>query len=109
MTIERAYDVVELVLKTDKETRNCDTELVFAVWKVQTGKSIYSRDDSKYLLAPESITRARRVIQNDQGRYLPTRVGVLVQRRIKEESIKKYFSKEKKFLQNYLDLKYGVS
>lgn len=70
----RLNDLVERALKEYPETRSSDRKLMMTVWWYQDAN--YMTDFKHFFqyvaLMPESITRARRKLQ-EQGRYLPTK------------------------------------
>lgn len=72
------------------ETRNSDTELAIRLWKDFYNQHIY-KDEMIELEALhnvpsiKTISRVRRRVQNEEGRYLPTRLAVAKKRRISEE------------------------
>ena len=77
--IQYIKELVRKVLKDNPETRNSDHKLLLKVWETQ---GLKLTDEQKYFFTkcatPESITRARREIQeagyykatNNQGRLL---------------------------------------
>lgn len=91
------YDKVKEVLRILPHTRNNDAALVVAIWNlffshkasIIDGKTAFTVDVIEELggsLAKfESIRRARQVIQNDEGLYLPTTWKVAKGRRINED------------------------
>lgn len=77
--------IVEEILKNDERARNDDIWLLIRVWREQ-GKKIYiSANERKGLISPETITRVRRKIQNDEGKYVPTDAEIVRRRGIKEK------------------------
>ena|SRR3990167_3965437 len=103
--LKQLEEKVMNVLSSFPLARNSDKWLVLKVWEAEgiintDGKWIINESLLPELTTPESITRIRRHIQNDQGILLPTDHTIMVQRRIKEEFIKNYFSEE-----NYTEYK----
>lgn len=89
-------------------TRNSDKELMWRIWVKHQKLLIQDLEDFFKGLSAETITRARREIQNDEGVLLPTLAGVLVRRRIKESAIKDYYGEGSKEFQTWLGHKYDV-
>lgn len=56
------------------------------VTRDEQGIECIALENLRYLPPVESITRARRIIQNDDNNFLPTSEKVRKQRRIKEEN-----------------------
>lgn len=67
-------DLVERALRDYPETRSSDRKLMMIVWWYQNSE--YTADFKHFFqyqaLMPESITRARRKLQ-ERGKYLPTK------------------------------------
>lgn len=80
---------VEEILKKDVLARNDDKHLMTVYWKEVDGVDMNNFESSFFERAtqPESISRARRLIQH-QGKYMPTD-SVLRGRRAKEFAMKK--------------------
>lgn len=93
-----AKDIVERIMEVDSYARDCDTYLLLRYWCETTGKQNFApinamKHFSIGLTPPETVTRARRVIQNTEGRLLPTCFDVAVKRRIKESVLKEYYGR----------------
>lgn len=91
-------EVVEQILEEDDHARNNDTYLVLLVWKktspLYTFAPIHAAKHSTvHLVSPETIIRSRRVIQNKEGRLLPTDYEVAVKRKIKEEILRENYGR----------------
>ena len=109
-------DVVEEVLEEDKLSRNNDKWLIFKVLQkmgfnvqLENGYLKFELELCDMYKFPsfETITRVRREIQNDLGKYLPTDPMVMHQRKIKEEIIRKYYGEDWHY-QEFINLKYKV-
>lgn len=81
-------DLVLKELSEDERTRNCDTYLVLKVLRYFTPAFIPFKDFGK-LPSLETITRCRRLIQNKEGRFLPTNPLVVERRRKRECEIRR--------------------
>lgn len=84
---------VEAILRDYPETRNCDKTLILRYWEmvdeIRMDSMIEFRNGFiSTSTMPESITRARRLIQ-EEGFYLPTKDYVLVRRSKREQAMKK--------------------
>lgn len=85
---------VEIILKNSPESRNSDITLMIELWKRFYPKcmiedeymktSIYL-NDLYNLPREDGISRIRRHFQNDRLLYLPTKLEVVVQRKINQE------------------------
>lgn len=86
-------NMVEDVLKRFPETRNSDIELTIRIWKEYFPSRIFEHRgrESAHLIdlfdlpREDNIKRIRAVIQNVQGRYLPTVWEVAKKRGMKEQ------------------------
>lgn len=99
--MDRLFDKVKEVLRILPHTRNNDAALVVAIWSlfyankscVGDGVTAFTVDAITELGGKiakfESIRRARQVIQNDEGLYLPTTWKVAKGRRINEDKWKR--------------------
>lgn len=86
MTIESLKNMVEVILKDFEEARNDDRYLTWQLWC----RFYYIQDSidyKKYSSLPmeSEIGRIRRDFQNDQKKYLPTRIEVAKARGWKED------------------------
>jgi len=86
-------DVVELVLDADPDSRDDDLRLLLAVWNVQGVNIDLTPFQLEYMFNAESITRARRKIQNNEGKFPPTSYAVAKRRGINEELLREYYGK----------------
>jgi len=84
-------DIVDNVLDRVAETRDNDLVLLLEVWKAQGFPVVVSSGSVGRLLNPESVTRARRIIQNDEGRFLPTSEKVATRRGVNEELLREFY------------------
>lgn len=91
---------VESILHDQEETRNCDKALTIAYWRKYEGEHIslyqapYSKQSAveyvklenvRWLTSQDSIKRVRAIIQNKEGKYLPTNSDIRKKRSISEE------------------------
>jgi hypothetical protein len=90
---EIVYRNVEEVLKTEELARGNDNWLLFKYWVRFDGLNIYFfyYDCVKNLTSAESITRARRKIQ-ETGRYLPDDPLILIRRRVKAQVVRNMYA-----------------
>lgn len=87
-------NVLELLCK-DPRTRNSDTWLVLQYLKRYDGYDFgLDFEDVKKITSMESITRARRKIQNTQGLCQPVEI-VRAEREEKEEQFRQEYSSQK--------------
>lgn len=92
------------VLKEQPDTRNSDVALTIAIWKryyprrlkfrEQDNKMYIALDDLFDLPREDNIKRIRAIIQNDEGRYLPTNKEVAIQRRINMQQWQLYITQQ---------------
>ena len=82
--IKTLKDQVEYILEKIPETRNSDKRLTIELWKRFTDKigldNKVNVEDIMELPSQDGIKRVRCVIQNDEGRLLPTRLDVVKKR-----------------------------
>jgi hypothetical protein len=96
--IAKITNAVVKVLEDDPESRNDDKRLTFKVLQLLKGNSIKEHvltlklRELRKLPAFATITRVRAVIQNELGKYLPTRAEVRRLRRIAEETWLSYIT-----------------
>ena len=99
---KQAIEIVEELLKTDEKARNSDLWLTLQVWqKAQQIKVFVPYDKFDQMMNPETIARARRVIQNTNEKYLPTDPKILIRRRVKESVLRNYFATKPEVLSKY--------
>lgn len=84
---------VETLLRDHSDTRNCDKTLILKYWEMideirMDSIVSFRKGFISASTPPESITRARRIIQ-EEGLYLPTKEYVLVRRSKREQAMKK--------------------
>jgi hypothetical protein len=82
------------LLARDERARNDDVWLVIQAWRKMGVYVLLSDNDTSRITSAESITRQRRKIQNTNGEFLPTDPQVLVQRRVKEDILRRYFGED---------------
>ena len=96
--IKRVSDQVEWALEIFERTRNCDIELMLEVWRNfypehvcydGTEEMIFT-SSLDHLPRLDHITRVRRMIQMDKGKFLPTDWKVAKARRIEMSVWKEY-------------------
>lgn len=105
----KAKALVESVLTEDTRARNQDLWLILQVWqKKQLIKCYVPFDKLGEMITPETITRVRRKIQNDEGRLLPTDPEVLVRRRVNEELVRKFYASDQRLLKEFENSKFRV-
>jgi len=87
---KNAETLVKSVLRDIPDTRGDDTELIMATWEKQ-GLKLTPEQKSmiRKCHSPETITRARRKIQ-EMGIYLPSRI-VIQQRTLLEKTFRNHF------------------
>lgn len=105
-----AKKLVKEILKEDIRARNSDLWLCLQVWiKKQNIKLLIPQNQIKDMITPETITRVRRKIQNDDNEFLPTNPQVLIHRQFKEAVLKRFYSNNQTILNEYFNLKYGIT
>lgn len=86
-------DLVLKILERVPQTRDDDMLLLLEVWNAQ-GVLIELNDvELSTMFSAESITRARRRVQNDEGLFLPSSAAVAKRRRINEELLREHYGK----------------
>jgi len=70
-TIESNKSMVSRILKRDERARNDDLWLYLQVLKEQGHKIFLNYDEWDSIPKPESISRIRRTIQNDEQQFTP--------------------------------------
>ena len=101
--IENLKQQVINLLEKDNDCRNNDNLLVLKLLKKMGFNIKYDPDDIKEMPSFESITRCRRFIQNEEGRFLPNQ-NVQELRTVKEEELKWYFKPRNKRKRNPEDI-----
>ena len=70
-TIESLKSIVNRILKRDERARNDDLWLYLEVLKEQGHKIFIDWDELSVMPRPESISRIRRFIQNNEQKFTP--------------------------------------
>ena len=86
-------DLVESVLSRDESCRDDDKLLLFEVWKAQGVDVDLDNVEIETMFNAESITRARRKIQNNEGKFPPTSYAVAKRRGINEDLLREHYGK----------------
>ena len=94
---------MEKLLSSDPRCKESDLWLILRFWKEEGYKVYIPYEDIDKITPAESITRARRKIQQE-GRLLPDNPEVLIKRRIKAQMVREYFSGDKEKLAKWEDL-----
>lgn len=84
--IQRIKDIVEETLSEDERTRNSDHWLILQVLKKMGFKIYIDYKELNEMPSFETITRARRFIQNNNGDYTPTREIDEIRNKRREEN-----------------------
>ena len=87
-------DLVESVLERDSLTRDDDKLLLFDVWKAQGVEIDLDHIEIETMFNAESITRARRKIQNNEGKFPPTSYAVAKRRGINEDLLREHYGSQ---------------
>lgn len=83
--------IVEDLLANDPRCRENDLWLTIQVWqRAQHVKCFIPYADLDSMISPESISRVRRKIQNDEGKFLPTNPMVLRKRKRRQQEVKQW-------------------
>lgn len=90
-THEGVKEAVRKILEEDEECRNDDNRLLLMLWSKELGRSVIQVGDSKHVTKMKDVYNARSEIQNNECCLLPTKVAVLRARRIKYETVKRYY------------------
>ena len=92
---EKIRQNVEEILKVNELARGNDNWLLFSYWIRFDGLNIYFfyYDCVKNMTSAESITRARRKIQ-ESGMYLPDNPETLIRRRIKAQVVRNMYAEQ---------------
>lgn len=106
---KEAKVIVEEILREDVYARNSDLWLILQVWqRKQHIKLFVPFDKLAEMMPAETITRARRIVQNKEKKYLPTDPDVVVKRRIKEETLRAYYGNNPRLLEEFVVRMHGV-
>lgn len=84
-------DLVSKVLESVLETRDDDMLLLLDVWKAQGVEIVLGNVELEIMFSAESITRARRKVQNGEGKFLPTSWAVAKRRGLNEELLRVHY------------------
>lgn len=99
--IQKAIIDVTTILKDSKKARENDLWLCIQFWRLHGIRVYVNYQDLDSMTTPESITRARRIVQNEMHLYLPENPSVLVRRRVKEEVMRNYFRGDQKIINEW--------
>ena len=88
--MRQVTEKVAHILANYEFTRDSDQALIFQYWIEADKVTSPSMQNRHLLTAAESITRARRKIQNDYNLYLPNSEEVRQLRKISEEAVKSW-------------------
>jgi len=91
MEIQKIKDVVEEILKEDTRARNSDTWLIFQTLRAMGFNIFIDFKQLREMPSFETITRSRRYIQNNEGKYLSDEQMIKL-RKEQEIKHKEYFS-----------------
>ena len=106
---ETAKNMVEEVLNEDMKARQNDLWLMLMVWQKKQHIKVFVPYDKLFeMIQPETITRVRRKIQNDEGRLLPESPYVLFKRRVRSELIRAYFSGNEKLIKQWEEIAFNI-
>lgn len=90
MSEDKILDLVENLLKKDLRARNSRNYAYFKLLKNMGFEIIFNIDEVYDFPNIESVTRAIRHIQNEQGKYRPSEESELNMKK-REEEIKDYY------------------
>ena len=88
-------------LEKDKESRNSDIRLTQTIWWIYHKHKIFKGEDGDYsvklkelfdLPREDNIKRVRAIIQNEENKFLPTRIEVVKKRKLNEERWRNYIN-----------------
>lgn len=107
-SLNKINGLVEEILKTYPQTRNCDIKLCNTLWYKYNKNLIVMIDGDAfipmknlyYMLKPTTIIRIRQKFQK-KGKYLPTEIDVRKKRGICEEEWRKYLGYNPELRQVY--------
>ena len=95
--IQRTRDQVEDVLKDNEKARDSDKYLIAVIIEkvaIKMGKGVYIPEDVWDAIPSfESLTRARRYIQNTEGKYL-SKKQIEANRKEREEEFRQEYGKK---------------
>jgi hypothetical protein len=107
---KKTESLVRNLLETDERCRNSDLWLILKIWQEKQHIKIFiPYDKLNDMISTETITRCRRKIQNTKGEFLPTKPEILIQRRFKEDAVRRYFGQDstihRSFLSRYFEIR----
>lgn len=94
-TFETVKNLILCIMEESERARNDDEFLITEIKKINSH------------IKSETITRARRQIQNTENLFLPTLPGVLARRRFKQAIIKRFFGQQSEVYKKFLSYKFG--
>ena len=103
-----AEELVETCLKEDWRSRNDDQWLQIKAWEKQGLIVVVDFKRLKEIFSNETIRRCRQKIQNTEGRWLPTDPKVIIQRRIKQDELRRYYGTGSWTFQETARMRYEV-
>ncbi len=105
----RTKQLVRDILKENPIARNNDLILCLMIWQEkQQIKIVVPQDKIREMIMPETISRCRREVQNNDYEFLPTDPNVMIARGIKEEVLRAYYSTNQVPLKAFMEKKYGI-
>lgn len=93
--IAKVRDQVYKILRDNPETRNDDRLLMLKYWAEVDGiayDETFPVGFATQATSAETITRARRTVQNLEKEFLPTLDDVAKKRRIRQEELREYYA-----------------
>ena len=106
---KEARVLVERLLEKYQRARNDDTFLMLKFWEeMQLIEIKVPEEQIGMMCKAESITRARRRLQNQEHKLLPTDPQVLVRRRVNEEVLREFYSEEPSIIELYEEIAFGI-
>jgi hypothetical protein len=90
-TIENLKSIVSRILKRDERARNDDLWLYLKVLEEQGHKIFINWDELDVIPRPESVSRIRRTIQNNEQKFTPDDETFNRRNKLNKES-KEYYS-----------------
>jgi hypothetical protein len=96
---------VTKILSQSKRAREDDLWLCIQYWRMCGIRIYINYEDLKTMTTPETITRARRIVQNEMHIFLPENPDVLIRRRVKEEILRNYFKGDQKVITEWENIK----
>lgn len=104
---QNCEDIVKELLLKDVRCRNDDLWLILQVWQNKQHIKITIQPDMiGELISPETIRRSRQKIQNSMCLFPPTDPRVAIKRKIKEVTLRKYYSPSD--WEEYNSIRFGI-